>query len=231
VTALGLGSSAAPSSAASLEEYLNDFSALYQVQRPITILRSSLTSATYSITLTLRNYFGLTSSTTVDIDVTTDQTAPALNIIGATYQTMLASSYLSIHSAASLSGCASATASLKYTWAVQLNGVATDIKSISPDPTTFTLLPYSLAADQTYTVTLTASAGASSSSASVKVYVPHGDMTAAIAGGYSRTVPVDRDLVLDASNSSDADISPDKPSGLLYKVTLSRLICVDLLYV
>ena len=179
---------------------------------------SSNTTATYSITLTLRNYFGLSSSTTVNIDVTTDQTAPALNIIGATYQTMLASSYLSIHSAASLSGCASATASLKYTWAVQLNGVATDIKSISPDPTTFTLLPYSLAADQTYTVTLTASAGASSSSASVQLYVPHGDVTAAIAGGYTRSVPVDRAFVLDASVSRDADVPLTKPSNLLYRV-------------
>jgi REJ domain len=215
----------------SLERYLNEFSALYQVQRPITILRSSLTSATYSFTLTLRNYFGLSSSTTVNIDVIIDQTIPALNIVGAAYQTMLASSYLSIHSTASLSGCASATASLKYSWAVQLNGLETDIRSTSPDPTTFSLVPYSLAADQTYTVTLTASTGASSSTASVKVYVPHGDMSAAIAGGYSRSVPVDRDLVLDASNSSDSDISPNKTSGLIYKVILSRLTCMDFIHV
>jgi hypothetical protein len=230
VTALGFGTSAAAVDVSSLERYLNEFSALYQVQRPITILRSSLTSATYSITLTLGNYFGLSSSTTVNIDVLIDQTIPALNIIGAAYQTMLASSYLSIHSTASLSGCASATASLKYSWAVQLNGLETDIRSTSPDPTTFSLAPYSLAADQTYTVTLTASAGASSSTASVKVYVPHGDMSAAIAGGYSRSVPVERDLVLDASNSSDADISPNKTSGLLYKVSLSRLTCMDFVY-
>jgi REJ domain len=231
VTALGFGASAAAVEVSSLEEYLNEFSALYQVQRPFTILRSSLTSATYSITLTLRNYFGLSSSSTVSVDVIIDETTPALNIIGAAYQTMLASSYLSIHSAASLSGCASATTSLKYSWAVQLNGLETDIRSTSPDPTTFSLLPYSLAADQTYTVTLTASAGVSSSSASVKVYVPHGDMSAAVAGGYSRSVPVDKDMVLDASNSSDADISPNKTSGLLYKVIIPRLICMDFIRV
>ena len=202
----------------SLERYLNKFSALYQVQRPITILRSSLTTATYSITLTLRNYFGRVSSTTVNIDILKDLTTPALGIIGASYQTVIASSYVTIQSTSSLSGCPSFTAPLQYNWTVELNGVGSSMKSVSPDPTTFSLLPYSLEVDQTYTVTLTASAGASSSSASVQLYVPHGDVTAAIAGGYTRSVPVDRAFVLDASVSRDADVPLTKPSNLLYRV-------------
>jgi sugar lactone lactonase YvrE len=192
------GSSAAPLSAESLELNLNKLSELHQVQRPITVLRSALTTAIYTITLTLTNYLGLTSSSTADINVVIDFTKPSLRLIGASYQTMLVSSPLSLHSDASLSGCASRTA-LKYSWAVQLDGISTGISSVSPDPTTFSLLPYSLAADKTYSVTLTASAGTSSSSATVKMYVPHGEVTAAVIGGDTRSVPIDADLVLDAS--------------------------------
>jgi REJ domain len=208
----------------SLERYLNRFSTLYQVQRPITILRSSLTSATYSITLSLRNYLGRISSTTVNIDILKDLTTPALGIVGASYQTIVPSTYLTINSASSQSGCASFTEPLQYNWTVEQNGLVSRMKSISPDPTTFSLLPYSLQVDQTYTLTLTASAGASSTSAAVTLYVLHGEVTAAVAGGYTRSVPVDRSFVLDASISRDTDLSPTEPSKLLYKVKLSKLI-------
>jgi sugar lactone lactonase YvrE len=221
VTAATFGSSAAPLSAVSLESYLNKISDLYQVQRPITILRTSLASATYTITLTLTNYLGIRSSSTVDIDVIIDFTKPSLNLIGATYQTTLASSTLLLHSDASLSGCAS-TMALKYSWAVQLNGISTGLSSVSPDPTVFSLRPYTLTADKTYSVKLTASAGTSSSSATVNMYVPHGAVTAAVVGGDTRSVPIDLDLLLDASISTDADVSPTAPSTLLYKVMLSR---------
>jgi REJ domain len=221
VTAAAFGSNAAPLNAVSLESYLNKVSDLYQVQRPITVLRSSLASATYTITLTLTNYLGLKSSSAVDIDVIIDFTKPSVHLLGASYQTTLASSSLSLHSAASMSGCASTTA-LKYSWAVLLNGVSTGFSSVSPDPTTFSLLPYSFTADQTYSVTLTASAGTSSSSATVSMYVPHGDVRAAVLGGDTRSVPIDSDLLLDASVSTDADVSPNAPSTLLYKVKFLR---------
>jgi sugar lactone lactonase YvrE len=221
VTAATFGSSAAPSSAVSLENYLNKLSDLYQVQRPITVLRASLASATYTITLTLTNYLGIRSSSTVEIDVIIDFTKPSLNLIGATYQTTLTSSTLLLHSDASLSGCAS-TMALKYSWAVQLNGISTGLSSVSPDPTVFSLRPYTLTADKTYSVKLTASAGTSSSSATVNMYVPHGAVTAAVVGGDTRSVPIDSDLLLDASISTDADVSPTAPSTLLYKVVLSR---------
>jgi sugar lactone lactonase YvrE len=221
VTAATFGSSAAALNAESLESYLNKLSDLYQVQRPITVPRSSLASATYTITLTLTNYMGLKSSSAVDIDVIIDFTKPSLTLIGASYQTTLASSPLSLHSDTSMSGCASTTA-LTYSWAVQLNGVSTGFSSVSPDPTTFSLPPYTLTADKTYSVKLTTSAGISSSSATVSMYVPHGDVTAAVLGGDARSVPIDSDLLLDASVSTDADVSPNAPSALLYKVMLPR---------
>jgi hypothetical protein len=221
VTAATFGSSAAPLSAVSLESYLNKLSDLYQVQRPISVLRTFLSSATYTITLTLTNYLGLKSSSTVDIDVIIDLTKPSLHLMGGSYQTALASSSLSLHSAASMSGCASTTA-LKYSWAVELNGISTGFSSVSSDPTVFSLLPYTLTADKTYSVKLTASAGTSSSSATVNMYVPHGEVTAAVLGGDTRSVSIDSDLLLDASMSTDADVSPTVPSTLLYKVILSR---------
>jgi hypothetical protein len=75
-----------------------------------------------------------------------------------------------------------------------------------------------LVVDKTYTLTITASVGSSSSSASVKVYVAHGTVTAAVVGGYTRSTPVDKLFVLDASGSSDADTSPSAVSTLAYQV-------------
>ena len=58
----------------------------------------------------------------------------------------------------------------------------------------------------------------SSITASVTVYIEHGSITAVILGGDTRSAPVDQVLVLDASNSIDADLSPTAVSTLSYQV-------------
>ena len=209
-----------------VEKYLNAYSAEFQVSRPIVIMRRMLKDATYTFTLQLVNSFNLISSKSVKVVVMSDALVPAFSIVGAAYQTMYATSTIYINCAAHPSVCHGAVATWTYKWEVMLEGVKTSLQSMSRDPTTFQPRPHSFQVDKTYTVTVTAFTGNRSSSASVQVYVAHGYVTAAVVGGYMRSVPVDKDLLLDASISADADTPPGVPSSLSYKVIqTSVLLC------
>jgi REJ domain len=190
----------------------------YQVFRPITLAKESLTAATYTFALRLTNFLGATSSKSFDVTVKGEKKDPEVAIIGSTFRSIFASTSLSIDSVASFSGCATASSSLIFTWSVKVDGANTAITSISPNPTKFVLSPYTLAVDKTYAITVTAAAGASSSFSTVTVYVARGALTALITGGSKRTVPVDKELYLDATQSSDADVSKNAPTSLLYQV-------------
>ena len=194
-------------------------SSVYQVYRPITLPKGILSPATYTFTLRLTNFLGSSTSKAFDVTVKNDQKDPDVTIIGSTFRTIFASSGFSIDSAASFSGCTAATSSLTFTWSVKLDGVDTAITSISSNPTKFILSPYTLAVDKTYTITVTATAaGGLSSSSTVTVYVARGALTALITGGSKRTVPVDKQLFLDATQSSDADMPKNTVSSLFYQV-------------
>jgi REJ domain len=219
VTAVSYGIPKVSYNTSTIASYLNSFSSVNQVSRPIVIARDLLVTATYTFTLQLTNFLGLSWSTTVNVDVTESVAAPTVAIIGALYQTTLASSPFSVMSETSLSACASAAA-VTYTWTVQRGGTDTAITSISPDPSRFTLPSHYLAVDSTYNLTVTAKTSASSSSASVTVYVYHGNVTAKVLGGYERSVPYNEDLILDASSSIDDDVpSISGQSNLAFKVS------------
>ena len=51
------------------------------------------------------------------------------------------------------------------------------------------------------------------------VYVTHGIVTAAVKGGYKRSIPVDETILLDASISADDDAPPTAVSTLSYEVS------------
>jgi REJ domain len=232
VTAVSYGIPKVSYNTSTIASYLNSFSSVNQVSRPIVIARDLLVTATYTFTLQLTNFLGLSWSTTVNVDVTESVAAPTVAIIGALYQTTLASSPFSVMSETSLSACASAAA-VTYTWTVQRGGTDTAIASISPDPSRFTLPSHYLAVDSTYNLTVTAKTSASSSSASVTVYVYHGSVTAIVPGGYERSVPYNEDLILDASSSIDDDVpSISGQSNLAFKVctiqTYRALSCLAL---
>ena len=186
---------------------------------PFTISRSLLLPGTYTFSLRLTNFLGATTSTSMKTVVSADKSSPLLTIIGSPYQTITSSQALSILSTVSLSSCV-ASMPVKYKWVVELNGQSTAIISTSSDPRTFSLPSYSLKVDNTYTIILNATAGTSSTSASVEVYVAQGPVTAVVKGGYAQSIPVDQELVLDASISQDANIQQSKNSTLLYMVTL-----------
>ena len=199
-----------------IQSYLNAYSTANQVDNPITIAGSRLFEASYTISLALTNFLGLTASRTIFLAVNSDPNLPVLTIIGPSYQTTTASIPLTILSTASLSSCASKTAVVKYAWTIQGVSIVTSLQSTSLDPSRFLLPAYLLTVDNTYIITISAIAGLVSTSASVKLYVTSGPVTAAVVGGYVRSAPIDQILVLDASISSDANVLT---STLLYQVT------------
>ena len=202
----------------SLKKYMNAFSAVYQVIRPINVARNSLIEGTYNFTLRLTNFLGAESSTYADVTVTNDPELPLLTVIGSLRRTMIASAPLTIFATAAPSSCAKSISAIKFTWTVQSKGRTLPLSSFSRDPTRFSLRSYALTADTAYTITVTASTDTSSAVASVSVYVSHGPLTAAVKGGYKRSVPLDKSLTLDGSISVDADNR--NATSLGYKVMM-----------
>ena len=218
-------------SASAIQTYLNTMSTSYQVSQPITVDSSRLPKAIYSITLVLTNFLGLSSSKSLIVVQTADRDIPSLSIIGPLYQTIVASQPLSILSAASISACSStaAASAVKYTWSVRSSGVDLSLKSTSVDPSKFSLPAYALSFDKTYVITVTASSRTSSSSTSATVYVASGAIIAAVVGGYTRSSPLNRELILDASISYDTNISPTAAATLTYQVLLFSHACIRFL--
>ena len=206
-----------------LEKYLNEYSREFQVTRPIPVVSTYFARGTYTFILTLTNFFGATGSQSFNLDITTASKAVSVTIIGPAYLATYAYSNLTILAAGSISSCAKKDAAMTYRWSVQEGSLRTSLTSTSADPLRFSLPAYSLIPDKTYTFTVTAREGKMSSSASVTVYVSHGPVSAIIAGGASRTNPVDSPLLLDASLSSDADRAPGLKSNLTYKVRLLHI--------
>ena len=212
----------ADSHASNITSFLNTESSRYQVSQPITILAQDLTRVSYTISLSLTKFLGLKSFSIVAVGVIADPNLPLLSIIGPSYRTMIASSPLTILSAATLSSCASPGAKVTFAWTVTMNGIGTAIKSLSLNPSIFALPAYGFVVDNNYVVTVTASTDTASASASTILYVAHGMVTAVILGGSYRTVPVDQLLQLDASHSSDSDFMLRSASMLSYQVPQYR---------
>ena len=217
------------STAAFLEAYLNSFSERYEVSRTVLLQSKWLALSTYSITLSLTNFLGTTGVKTVVVATSTDSNLPRLSIQGPSYVTHQRAQLLSINSLAQFSACVDATAasSLRYSWTVQLSTATTEDKTLlstSADPIKLLLPPYSLTVGLTYTVTVRATAvsqlpseGDSSVTASATVFVAQGAVVAAIRGGSTRSNPVNKPLILDASLSKDTDVAPTATTpGLAY---------------
>jgi hypothetical protein len=199
---------------------LNAFSAIHQVTRPLTILRTYLEKGTYTFTATLQNFFGMNSSDYFNVDITGGTKTLAVTIIGPKYLSIQSSSNLTIAATALSTACSKASsAALQYTWSVQKGTSATSIKSSSLNPLQFSLPGFALQPDNTYFFRIEVTQERLTASALLTVYVDHGPVRAAVKGGYSRSIPVDKALTLDASISTDADVSPFAPSGLAYQVT------------
>lgn len=219
VTAMELGVTDSPVDVTDTESYMNTFSEEHQARRPLILAGDTLIMAAYTITLTLTNFLGLTSSKTVVVVTSTDPYLPILAVLGPSYRSIMSSDPLQIMSSVSLTSCVPKDTVVKYKWSVAMNGEAVVIENRSKNPFKFSIRPYSLEVDQEYSVTVTASVGSSSVSATALVYVAHGPIKAVIVGGTTRCLPIDKVLVLDASYTTDSDVSSSATSHLAFEVT------------
>ncbi len=181
---------------------------------PIAILRALLSDdETYYITLKLSNFLGNSAFQTVTVSTSSSSNIPSLAIIGSRSLSIKSSAKLEIQAKVYLSSCGveSDTTTVKYTWVIRdENNLIQNNKSISSDPSKFSLASNTLKVDHSYYVTVTADVYndgdvIGSSSDTVTVYVAYGNVYAQVHGGYDRSDPVDRAIILDASASYDDD--------------------------
>ena len=213
-----------------IQKILDTYSSASQVHLPILIY--NLSKATYYFSLNLTNFLGQssTSKTITKVTVTDDRESPALSVLGQSHLQVLMSSAISIQSVATLPACASEQSNLVYTWTVfSVKGKQqniTGLRTMSRDSSRFFLPPYQLTVDNSYLVIIKVVHGSSSSgsysSSNVTIYVAHGNVNAAVLGGYTRASPINEELTLDASISTDEDSSTSV--NLIYKVLQGQLL-------
>jgi hypothetical protein len=206
-----------------IQTSLNAFSAKHRVSRRFTV--SLRRKATYSLTLALTNFLGLTSFTSLEVNVASDPNIPTLNVIGPSYLQITAATALNVQSTAKFSTCASSTTKIIYTWRL-LNletGNSPALVSSSLDTSKYSLPTYSLTVGSTYALVVSATVGTSSTSATpVTIFISPGLVTAAVIGGYIRSTPIDQNFVLDASISKDANVNPASVAVLAYQVMINE---------
>lgn len=181
----------------------------------VTVPRAQLAAVTYMITVSLTNFLGATATALKTLNVLEDNNMPSASIFGASTLTTKASTRLELTGTSKLSPCASSNI-VSYVWAVYNSSGAMQVKlkSTSVDNRKFSLPAYSLKVLNSYKVSLTAKSMSSTGAVlsfneySVSVFVAHGDVVTAVKGGYSKRLPTDKSMVLDASISYDEDSAP-----------------------
>jgi hypothetical protein len=175
-----------------------------------TLLRSLFSIGRYSLTLTLTNWFGLSSSVAAAFLVDGNMFVPKLTIAGASIRTIKANQVLTFYSKASFSSCTSSVKNTKllYSWTLLLEGQSIYFTSTSKDPSVLSLPAYSLSASMIYFILVNATVMQSNivkaqSSARVQVTVSSGSLVAQISGSSTRQVALDSTAVLVATTSYD----------------------------
>jgi len=189
-------------------------------------------AGTYQFYFYIENFLGGKDHLTFTISVSEKRNIPGAVITGLNDNYIATSDTLSLIGTGSLANCTQA-AGLSYVWSLYpypfTSGtpavgsvVNPTLQTVSADPRTLKLYPYSLPVGS-YTAVLTVtpigSRSASSPykpahpsddavSVSCNVFVGHGAVQAAVIGGYFRNTSVDRDLVIDGYKSQDYDLQP-----------------------
>ena len=187
----------------------------------VIVPRHMLISTTYSIGATVTNFLGDAASSASIVKVTGDSNLPVVSILGPVARTIKSSDVVSLQGSGIPSKCGSSH-SLNYTWTLtNSSGVLMTSKSTSTDPRVYIAPAYSFIAGSSYTITLTVKSFStkgqllSSGYTLTNIYVAHGDVKAAVRGGYTRDMAVNRELTLDASISSDENTVTGS-KGLLF---------------
>ena len=162
---------------------------------------------TYSISLTITNWLGLSGTSTSLLTISSNSAAPQVKLLGAFPLSTIPSQALTIYSQASVPSCLSAEASLVYTWGLFLENRSVPVLSSSSNPTVFSLKPYSLVVGtyliQLNVTSLYGNATLGTSTVFQLIKVNSGSIHAVIKGGSRRQVSTSGVLVLDGSASFD----------------------------
>ena len=204
-------------SASEIEKYLNSVTVTRGIYQPIEISRSLLITATYTFTLRLTNYFNVTQSASIRVDVSDDRSAPSITILGPPYRSVTTASPFKLPAIAALPTCISPSAA-SYTWTVKDEQNPSTLQSTGTDPTVFSLPAFTLKINSTYTFNVQVTVGRTTASASSTIYVTRGEIEAIITGGYTREVAFAKVLDLSASTSRDLDVPTTSTSTLNFQV-------------
>jgi hypothetical protein len=191
---------------------------------PITIPGSILNSTRYTISLKLTSWLGSTGVRSVSVIKSTDGNIPTASVLGSLSRTIFVSDTLEIMALGQPSSCSSST-TLFYSWKVYNTYVLDlSIQSLSADPRKLKLNPYTLSPGTTYQcqTSVTSSSGGFSS-VMAQVYVASREIAVLVTGGYVRSSPVNKPLLLDASRSADMNLNPalNLPSRLTFSWSCS----------
>ena len=184
------------------------------ISHVIIIPKHFLNFTSYTIGLQLQNFLQQTSLKTVTVEKSKEGNIPTVNIIGPSYVITTAGAVFYMTAQGTVSSCATSQF-LSYSWRVFKNNLLDNkLVTTSKDPKKLVLPAYSLEAGQTYQMFVAVQTApdefgkVSSASTFSTVYVARSTVTAKIAGGYTRLIPVGSPLLLDASSSVDNDIDP-----------------------
>ena len=190
------------------------------ISSPILIPFEYLQPTTYTFTLHVTNFLGLSAFASVDVHVSSDVYALELfvTIDGPIFRDVYAYEEFTATAVATLPQCSSVSA-VSYTWKVYKNTLLLDeIVSTSADPRVMKLPPYSLQPGETFYFLVTAVTDeGKKGSALLEVPVKVGSTYVAIRGADRLLVPAGAPVNLDATASVQEDINP----ALNNAVTLS----------
>jgi hypothetical protein len=207
-----------PDSNRAVRSLTNWLKANYTFNPPATIPNAVLREgAVYRIGVQLCNFLSGCGSITKSISVSASSAAvPVVNILGASSRTMRSKDELSIVVDAYVLSCARVKSynGLRRVWSLWelspdgSSRVIAAPRSISQDPATYKLTPYTLMPSSQYRVqvNVTSTASGQSATASALVQVTSGDVLAVIAGSSTRSQTAGTPLALDASGSYDEDV-------------------------
>jgi PKD repeat protein len=200
--------------------------------KKITIPAQLFSTASYFVTLTVKNFFGKTSTTTAATVKNANPNLPSLLIAGAEIIVIKPNQAVTVRSLTSFQSCAEPVA-ITYEWIITLNNVRVNVVNIGNDRTALLLAPNSLLAGSTYLVTVTASVPATSrnfaaqASASMRIDVKSGNVVPQVFGGTTRRIFIQDYLTVDASSTYDENVGTLVKSPLTYKWTCAFMNAAD----
>ena len=222
-----------------LEQVLNSphMRVLASVSNVFVVESSNFTAGhVYGISIALCNFLSSCGQTLFSLTVGSLPT-PSVNVVGPDVVFSTRGKAVSLKAAAYTPSCSglSSAANLKFSWSLTIRhgdvfGNSVDLNSLQIASTAPSLyIPaFKLATLTTYvaTVSVVNTKTLAASSVSVQIAVGQGSLVAAVAGGSYRTVRIQDEMMLDASNSYDEDQGGFGNAGLTFSWACYRQLPV-----